>query len=183
MSSLSAYVKRKPSHNRLVRMNEILQLEADSDARAWLDSHPSPEPRVIAYEVKRCCGGGKICSVRVRGRSRGDDVSKYSTAVMTDGTHFLVDPRGGSAAIALWADGARAGPISAPRPRSRRRAVGHPSLRLIGSPAAGVRPGSDGELSGAGRETEGDQCSNGVAGCREDNRANAGVAKRSRRRR
>ena len=73
--------------------NEVLQIEADADAQAWLDSHPSPEPRVIAYEVKRCCGGGKICNVRVRGRSRGDDVDKWSTAILEDGTRFLVDRR------------------------------------------------------------------------------------------
>jgi hypothetical protein len=83
----------KPSHNHRVRLNEVLQVQADADAHTWLDSHPSPEPRVIAYEVKRCCGGGKICSVRVRGRSRGDDVDKCSTAILEDGTHFLVDRR------------------------------------------------------------------------------------------
>lgn len=76
-----------------MRLNEVLQVEADADAQAWLDSHPSPEPRVIAYEVKRCCGGGKICTVRVRGRSRGDDVDKCSTAILQDGTLFLVDRR------------------------------------------------------------------------------------------
>jgi hypothetical protein len=60
---------------------------------AWLDTHPSPEPRVIAYEVKRCCGGGKICSVRVRGRKQSDDVDQYAPAILADGTKFLVDPR------------------------------------------------------------------------------------------
>ena len=48
---------------------------------------------MIAYEVKHCCGGGKICSVRIRGRSRGDDVEKFSTAILEDGTQFLVDRR------------------------------------------------------------------------------------------
>jgi len=74
-------------------VNEVLQVEADAGVLAWLDSHPSPEPRVIAYEVKRCCGGGKICSVRVRGRSRSDDVDKFATAMLEDGTQFLVDRR------------------------------------------------------------------------------------------
>ena len=83
----------KRSHNWLVPVSEVLQVEADADVRAWLDSHPSPEPRVIAYEVKRCCGGGKICSVRVRGRSRSDDVDKFATAMLEDGTQFLVDRR------------------------------------------------------------------------------------------
>ncbi|HEV2033496.1 MAG TPA: hypothetical protein VGU71_04760 [Candidatus Dormibacteraeota bacterium] len=71
--------------------NEVLQVEADADVRAWLDSHPATEPRVIAYEVKRCCGGGRICNVRVRTRSRRDDVDKYLTANLE--THFLVDRR------------------------------------------------------------------------------------------
>jgi hypothetical protein len=76
-----------------MRVNEVLHVKADADARAWLDSHPSPEPRVIAYEVKRCCGGAKICSVRVRGGSRADDVDKFSTAISEERAHFLVDRR------------------------------------------------------------------------------------------
>jgi hypothetical protein len=74
-------------------MNDVLQVETNAKVRAWLDSHPSNEPRVIAYEVKRCCGGGKICNVRVRGRSRSDHVDKYAMAIMEDGTKFLVDRR------------------------------------------------------------------------------------------
>ena len=31
--------------------------------------------------------------VRVRGRSRNDDVRKYATAILEDGTRFLVDRR------------------------------------------------------------------------------------------
>ena len=61
--------------------------------REWLNSHPSAEPRVIAYMAKRCCGGAKICDVRVRLRSRRDDIAKYSTAILEDGTKFLVDRR------------------------------------------------------------------------------------------
>jgi hypothetical protein len=76
-----------------VRSNEVLHLEADAEVRAWLDAHPSPEPRVIAYEVRRCCGGAKICTVRVRNLSHGDDAEKCSTAILEDGTHFLVDRR------------------------------------------------------------------------------------------
>ena len=48
---------------------------------------------MIAYEVKRCCGGATICNVRVRGRTRSDDIDSYATAVLEDGTRFLVDPR------------------------------------------------------------------------------------------
>ena len=71
----------------------ILQVDADARARAWLDSHPSTEARVIAYEVTRCCGGAKICSVRVRRQYKGDDAATFSTAVLGDGTRLLVDRR------------------------------------------------------------------------------------------
>src|SRR5437879_6233411 len=45
--------------------NAEFVVEVDAAARAWLDSHKSEGPRVITYEVHRCCGGGKICNVRV----------------------------------------------------------------------------------------------------------------------
>jgi hypothetical protein len=69
------------------------QLEANTTARAWLEAHPSAAPRVIAYEVHRCCGGGKICQVTVRELSRKDDPAQYSTGIMDDGTSFLIDRR------------------------------------------------------------------------------------------
>jgi hypothetical protein len=40
----------------------------DVAARAWMDSHPTGGSRVHSYAVKRCCGGGKICTVQVRER-------------------------------------------------------------------------------------------------------------------
>jgi len=69
------------------------QLEADAAARTWLDAHPSAGPRVIAYDVHRCCGGGKICEVNVRGLSRKDNPGDYATGEMDDGTKFLIDRR------------------------------------------------------------------------------------------
>ena len=69
------------------------EVEVDAAARAWLDSHPSDEPRLISYDVHRCCGGGKICDVQVRGGSRRDDVSTYAKAVLPDGTKIAIDPR------------------------------------------------------------------------------------------
>jgi hypothetical protein len=68
-------------------------MTADARARAWLDSHPATEPRVIAYDVRRCCGGAKICTIRVRGHSDRDDAANYAPAVLEDGTGFLVDRR------------------------------------------------------------------------------------------
>ena len=69
------------------------QLEADASARSWLEAHPSTEPRVIAYDVHRCCGGGKICRVNVRELSRRDDSDDYATGTLQDGTRFLIDRR------------------------------------------------------------------------------------------
>jgi hypothetical protein len=73
--------------------DQHFQLEAGAAVRAWLDAHPSATPRVIAYDVHRCCGGGKICQVKVRELSRKDDPAQYSTGVMDDGTKFLIDRR------------------------------------------------------------------------------------------
>ena len=69
------------------------QLEADAAARSWLDAHPTTGTRVIAYEVHRCCGGGKICRVNVRELSRRDDPEAYAAGTLEDGTEFLIDRR------------------------------------------------------------------------------------------
>ncbi len=71
----------------------VFQMTADARAQAWLDSHPTTKPRVIAYDVRRCCGGGKMCSVAVRARSDRDDATGYAPATLADGTRFLVDRR------------------------------------------------------------------------------------------
>ena len=69
------------------------QLDADHRAREWLELHPAARPRVIAYDVHRCCGGGKICQVKVRELTQRDDPAKYVAGVMNDGTRFLIDRR------------------------------------------------------------------------------------------
>ena len=69
------------------------QVDADSSAEEWMRSHTAEEPRVIAYDVKRCCGGGKLCMVSVRERSRKDDRRDFATAVLADGTKLMVDRR------------------------------------------------------------------------------------------
>ena len=73
--------------------NADFQIQADASARAWLDSHRLGEPRIISYDVKRCCGGGRICIVQVREQSRRDDRRTYVTAALEDGTRILVDRR------------------------------------------------------------------------------------------
>ena len=67
------------------------QLNADASARVWLAAHPADGPRVIAYDIHRCCGGGKICEVKVRELSRKDDPGEYATGKTDDGTTFLID--------------------------------------------------------------------------------------------
>jgi len=56
-------------------------------------THATEQPRVVAYDVHRCCGGGKICSVTIRDRSRSDEGRDFVTAVLADGTRLLVDRR------------------------------------------------------------------------------------------
>jgi hypothetical protein len=69
------------------------RIEADTGARVWLSSHPAPAPRVIAYDVHRCCGGGRICLVRVREQSPRDRSDGLATGTLDDGTTFLIDRR------------------------------------------------------------------------------------------
>jgi hypothetical protein len=58
-----------------------------------MDAHPSAEARVITYRISRCCGGGRICQVAVRGLSRQDDPAALATGTLGDGTRFLIDQR------------------------------------------------------------------------------------------
>lgn len=69
------------------------RVEADQQAKEWMRTHSTEEPRVIAYDVHRCCGGGKLCSVTVREQSRADERRDFVTAVLGDGTRLLVDRR------------------------------------------------------------------------------------------
>jgi hypothetical protein len=69
------------------------RVKADSQAQEWMRAHATEEPRVVAFDVHRCCGGGKLCSVTVREHSRADERREFVTAVMDDGTRLLVDRR------------------------------------------------------------------------------------------
>src|SRR5438094_8749499 len=74
------------------------QLEPDAGAREWLDTHPSAKTCVVAYDVRRCCGGGKICQVTVRDLSPGDETDRYAPGALCDATSSLIDC-GASAAL------------------------------------------------------------------------------------
>jgi len=69
------------------------RVEADPRAEEWMRAHSTDEPRVIAYDVTRCCGGGKLCQVSVRPPTEKDRRRDYVTAVLGDGTKLLVDRR------------------------------------------------------------------------------------------
>jgi hypothetical protein len=68
------------------------RVEADQVAQDWMRTHAADE-RVIAFDVTRCCGGGRLCTVSVRERRRKDDLRDFATAVLGDGTRLLVDRR------------------------------------------------------------------------------------------
>ena len=70
-----------------------MRVDADAHAEEWIRTHATEQPRVVAYDVTRCCGGGKICLVTVRNQSRNDDRRAFVTAVLGDGTRLLVDRR------------------------------------------------------------------------------------------
>jgi hypothetical protein len=71
----------------------MFQLHADPAAKSWLEAHEETEPLVIAYEVHRCCGGGKICQVKVRRMSRDDEPAAYASGVTDEGDRVLIDRR------------------------------------------------------------------------------------------
>ena|SRR2546426_11887077 len=68
-------------------------IEVDAAAAALLRSRTSNGPKVIKYDVHRCCGGGKICTVDVLDAARRDDVGSFVAAVLPDGTKLAIDPR------------------------------------------------------------------------------------------
>ena len=67
-------------------------IEVDTGARAWLAKHPQVREVVIAYEEHRCCGGGKICDVRLRG-GRQTERQPLLKAGSAEGRPILIDRR------------------------------------------------------------------------------------------
>jgi hypothetical protein len=68
-----------------------IRITPDERAREWLAQHIGSH--VIAYDVHRCCGGGKICQVSVRRVSGRDTAEHFTAASLDDGTTVLVDRR------------------------------------------------------------------------------------------
>ena len=71
----------------------MFHLRTDSRARSWLQANAQAEPLVIEYQVHRCCGGGKICQVKVRRMSRVDEPSSYASGVTDEGGRVFIDTR------------------------------------------------------------------------------------------
>ncbi|HYS01929.1 MAG TPA: hypothetical protein VET82_06235 [Candidatus Eisenbacteria bacterium] len=66
----------------------------DDEALRWLGERPSGDPLVIAYEDSRCCGGGHIRDLRVRGSRRREEESEGLVGVgEVDGRRILLDRR------------------------------------------------------------------------------------------
>jgi hypothetical protein len=43
--------------------------------------------------VHRCCGGGRICTVQIRGLRAADVVDGFALGTAADGSRFLIDRR------------------------------------------------------------------------------------------
>jgi len=71
----------------------VFDVQTDAGARAWLEAHPTDGPLVVAFDVHRCCGGGKICQVAVRDRTSKDRDENYVPATSADGRRLLIDRR------------------------------------------------------------------------------------------
>lgn len=69
------------------------QVDVDARAREWLESHPADGGLVIDFDVHRCCGGGKICEVRIHPRSTEPDAREYAHTTTPDGLPVLIDRR------------------------------------------------------------------------------------------
>ncbi len=68
------------------------EIELNDAAGEWLRQHPGVRRIVIAYEEHRCCGGGKICDVRLRG-ARRTEPRPLLRAGLVLGREVLVDRR------------------------------------------------------------------------------------------
>jgi len=76
-----------------VAVLETFEMEADDRAQAWLADRSSDRPRLIALDVHRCCGGGKLCTLSIRDASDADAGRAHAEGTLADGTRFLIDAR------------------------------------------------------------------------------------------
>ena len=76
-------------------MVRSFEVTADAAAQAWMAEHPG-SAGVIAFQVHRCCGGGKICQVSVRAIGKRDDQEKFERGTLDGETTVLIDRRAAS---------------------------------------------------------------------------------------
>lgn len=68
------------------------RIALDDQARDLIAAHPASS-WAIDYDVHRCCGGGKICEVRVRELGAAESRDGYVRSTGPGGAEFLIDPR------------------------------------------------------------------------------------------
>jgi len=68
-------------------------VEPDAAADEWLRRRPGGEPVVIAFSVARCCGGTKLCDVRVRIGVARNARTTYTRIGQVGGRDLLLDSR------------------------------------------------------------------------------------------
>ena len=76
----------------LSRSAPEFEVKLDDRANRWLGSQPAMGPVVIAYLETRCCGGGRVCDVRVRMGKRAERYSLIRIGSV-DGRELMLDRR------------------------------------------------------------------------------------------
>jgi hypothetical protein len=68
-------------------------VEPDTAAEEWLRRRSGHEPLVITFSVTRCCGGTKVCDVRVRIGAVRKPRTTYTHIGEVGGRELLLDSR------------------------------------------------------------------------------------------
>jgi hypothetical protein len=69
------------------------EIELDAQAQRWLEDHDSRAPLVIALDVTRCCGGTRVCDVRLRVDAAASHSGRLVTIGSAAGRDVLLDAR------------------------------------------------------------------------------------------
>jgi hypothetical protein len=69
------------------------RVELDAPADDWIRRQPGHRPIVVAFSVTRCCGGTKVCDVRVRLGIPARGAGTYTQIGTVAGRDLLVDSR------------------------------------------------------------------------------------------
>jgi hypothetical protein len=69
------------------------QIELDAHAQRWLDERASGQPILITFEVAHCCGGTRVCDVRVRVGQSARKCGPLAPIGTVAGREVLLDAR------------------------------------------------------------------------------------------